>query len=57
MHHADECLLEMDQSARNMSVKGVAIVAFIPGDTTKNWTSKMRVVGALTNGSANFPDL
>ena len=54
LKHADECLLVMDQAARNMSVKGVALLAFIPGDTTKNWISKMWVAGALTNGSANF---
>jgi uncharacterized protein GlcG (DUF336 family) len=32
----------------------VAVVAFIPGNATKSWISKMKVVGALTDGTANF---
>jgi len=52
--YASECLLVMDQAARDMSVKGVALVAFIPGDTTTSWTSNMIVVGALRNSSANY---
>lgn len=54
LKHASECLLGMEQAARDMSVKGVALVAFIPGDTTTSWTSKMIVVGALGNSSANY---
>ena len=37
-----------------MSVSGVAVIAFIPGDVTKSWISKMKVVGALTSSSANL---
>ena len=37
-----------------MSVQGVAVVAFIPGDTAHTWISGMRVVGRLASGSANF---
>ena len=44
----------MEKSAQNMSIKGVAIVAFIPGDATMSWISKMKVVGTLTNEKANF---
>jgi hypothetical protein len=44
----------MEQAALKMQVKGVAVVAFIPGDTTFTWTSKMKVIGALSNESANY---
>ncbi len=52
--HADECLTVMEQAALKMQVKGVAVVAFIPGDTTSTWTSKMKVVGTMTNESSNY---
>ncbi len=52
--HADECLTVMEQAALKMQVKGVAVIAFIPGDTTSTWTSKMKVVGAMTNESSNY---
>ena len=52
--HADDCLRIMEQSALNMQVKGVAVLAFIPGDTSETWISKMSVVGALSNEKANY---
>jgi len=52
--HADECLDIIDQAAREMSVIGVAVVAYIPGDSTESWISKMKVIGTLADGSANF---
>ena len=52
--HAEDCLIVMEQAALKMQVKGVAVVAFIPGDTTFTWTSKMKVVGAMTNESSNY---
>jgi len=52
--HADDCLLFMEQAAIKMEVKGVAVVVFIPGETSETWISKMKVVGALSNESANF---
>jgi hypothetical protein len=52
--NGDNCLALMEQAAREMSVKGVALIAFIPGDSTTKWVSKMRVVGALKNNSANY---
>ncbi len=52
--HADECLAIIDQAAQKMKVKGVAVIAFIPGDATKTWTSKMTVVGVISNGEANY---
>lgn len=50
----DKCLAVMEKAALGMSVKGVALIAFIPGDTAISWTSKMQVVGALKNASANY---
>ena len=44
----------MKQAAHKMSVKGVAVLAFIPGDVSESWVSKMAAVGALHNGSANY---
>jgi hypothetical protein len=52
--NGDNCLALMEEAAREMSVKGVALIAFIPGDSTTKWVSKMRVVGALKNNSANY---
>ncbi len=51
---ADQTLALIEQAAQKISIKGVAIVAFIPGDTTETWISKMKVVGNLTNGKANL---
>lgn len=51
---ADQCLDLIEQAANKSSIKGVAIIAFIPGDVTKSWISKMRVVGNLTSGKANL---
>lgn len=54
VEHADECLKAMEQAALKMEVKGVAVLAFIPGDTSLSWISKMKVVGAMGNESANY---
>ena len=54
IENADRCLAIMEQAAQKMSVKGVALVAFIPGDIAESWTSKMIVIGALSNESANY---
>lgn len=52
--HADDCLRVMEQAALNMQVKGVAVLAFIPGDTSETWISKMKVAGVLSNEKANY---
>ncbi len=52
--NGDNCLALMEEAAREMSVKGVALIAYIPGDSTTKWVSKMSVVGALRNNSANY---
>ena len=51
---ADQCLELIEHAAQKISIKGVAIIAFIPGDATQSWISKMKVVGNLTNGKANL---
>jgi uncharacterized protein GlcG (DUF336 family) len=54
MEHADECLTIMSEAAKGMSIQGVAVVAYIPGEKSSKWTSKMTVVGALSNDKANY---
>ena len=51
---ADQSLALIEQAAQKISIKGVAIVAFIPGEMTDSWTSKMKVVGHLTNNKDNL---
>jgi len=51
---ADKSLELIEQAAQKISIKGVAIVAFIPGEVTDSWTSKMKVVGHLTSDKANL---
>jgi hypothetical protein len=51
---ADKALLAMKQRAEELKIKGVALVAFVPGDETTSWSSKMLVVGHLkTDSSTN----
>jgi hypothetical protein len=54
LKHADEALSAIEQGAGKLSIKGVAMVMFIPGDSTKSWISKMKVVGQLKRGSSNL---
>ncbi len=43
----DKALLAMSKRAQELNIKGVALVAFAPGDTVQSWSSKMVVVGNL----------
>ena len=52
--YADTCLGVIEQSAQSLLIKGVAFIAFIPGDTTLSWISKIKVIGALTGGNVNY---
>lgn len=54
LKHADECLDVMVIAAKDMSVKGACVIAYIPGEVSTSWISKMKVVGELQNGSANY---
>jgi hypothetical protein len=51
---ADQCLAIIEQAAQKISIKGVAMIAFIPGNATESWISKMKVVGHLTSDKANL---
>ena len=46
---ADTALAAMTKQAEELKVKGAAIVAYIEGDSTKSWSSKMVVVGSMKN--------
>ena len=46
---ADRALVAMTKRAEELGVKGVAVVAYIEGDAVKAWSSKMAVVGSMTN--------
>jgi len=51
---ADKALLAMKQRAEELKIKGVAVVAYVPGEETTSWSSKMMVVGHLkTDSSTN----
>jgi hypothetical protein len=54
MKQADKSLALIEQAAQKISIKGVAVIAFIPGDVTVSWNSKMKVVGNLTSGKSNL---
>lgn len=47
---ASAALSAMKVQAEAIGVKGVAIVAFAPGDAVSSWSSQMLVVGNLTRG-------
>lgn len=51
--HADKVLAVMEQEAQKLSIKGTAVIAFIPGEKTETWISKMKVIGFFTNDNAN----
>ena len=51
---ADKSLALIEEAAQKLSINGVAIVAFIPGDDTRSWSSKMKVVGKMTTETANL---
>lgn len=51
---ADQCLSLIEEAAQKISIKGVAVVAYMPGEITETWISKMKVVGNLTSGKANL---
>jgi hypothetical protein len=44
---ADSALMAMTKRAEELKIKGAAVVAYIEGDTTRSWSSKMVVVGAM----------
>lgn len=52
--HADECLAIIEKAAQKLAITGAAMIAFIPGDVSESWISKMKVIGRLANDDANF---
>jgi hypothetical protein len=44
---ADAALLSMRQRATELSIGGVAVVAYFEGDSIQSWSSKMMVVGRM----------
>lgn len=54
LKHADQALNVIAAEAEKLSITGVAIVAYIPGESTKTWASRMKVVGHLTRGGSNL---
>jgi hypothetical protein len=43
----------MKAKAAELNIQGVAVVSFAPGETVEGWTSKMAVVGRLTDPKAS----
>jgi len=54
IQRADECLALIEQASKKISIQGVAVIAYIPGNVSVSWISKMKVVGNLTSGKANL---
>lgn len=52
--NADECIAIIEQAAMQMPIQGAVVVAYIPGEITKSWVSKMKIVGRYTNENMNF---
>ena len=50
---AGRALDVMVKEAETRGMKGVAVVAWVPGDKTLAWDSKMRAVDAIVLGEAN----
>ena len=50
---AEPALDAMAKEATARQMKGVAVIAFVPGDVTRSWASQMRVVDAFVLGQAN----
>ena len=53
---ADQALAAMKERAEALKIKGVAVVAYVPGTNANSWLSKMVVVGNLTSHSSNTND-
>jgi hypothetical protein len=46
---ADKALLAMKNRAEELKIHGVAVIAYSTGDQVAAWSSKMMVVGQMTN--------
>lgn len=54
LKHANDALSAIEQGAEKLSIKGVAMVMFLPGDSTTSWISKMKIVGQMKKGKSNL---
>jgi hypothetical protein len=54
IEHSDECLAIIEKAAHKLSIEGVAMIAFVPGEVSESWISKMKVVGSIANDKANY---
>ncbi len=45
---ADKALAAMARRAGELKIQGVAVVAYVPGEDVREWSSKMLVVGSMT---------
>ena len=52
--NADQALTMIKEAAEKTSIKGVAIIGFIPGEISESWITKMKVVGNLTSRKDNL---
>jgi hypothetical protein len=48
-----QALTVMKAKADELKIQGVAVVSWVPGGTVQSWTSKMAVVGRLTDPAAS----
>jgi uncharacterized protein GlcG (DUF336 family) len=48
-----QALAAMKQKAAELNIAGVAVVSYAEGDTIQGWTSKMAVVGRMTDPKAS----
>lgn len=54
LKNADECLTIIEKAAQKLGITGTAMIAFIPGEVSESWVSKMKVIGRLASPNANF---
>ncbi|NND31434.1 MAG: hypothetical protein HKN76_02505 [Saprospiraceae bacterium] len=54
LENAGECLAIIEREANSIPMTGVAMVAFIPGDVSQTWISRMKVVGKLADDKVNL---
>jgi len=52
-HVAEDALQAMQHHATEISATGAAVVAYIPGNATTRWSSRMLVVGTFTKDESN----
>lgn len=50
---AEIALQAMMLRAQELKIQGVGVISYIPGDTTRSWSSKMVVVGKMINEPGN----